>query len=113
MNGTEIATAVNYGRQVIWVVLNDSQLGMVVHGRRLAKMKHTDATKYNQVDFVKFAEGLGANGIRITKPGEINKAMFDDIIRSGKTTVLDVIIDEEEKPPLESRVRAVKNAYFK
>lgn len=113
MNGTEVATAVNEGRQVIWVVLNDSQLGMVAHGRRLAGMKHTNATHYEQVDFVKFAESLGAKGIRVTKPGEINKRMMDDIIASGKTTVLDVIIDRDETPPLDSRVRAVRDAYFR
>lgn len=112
MNGTEVATTVNYDRPVIWVVLNDSQLGMVAHGRRLAGMEHTNAANYKQVDFVKFAESLGANGMRITKPGQINKEMWDEIIASGKSTVLDVIIDGEEAPPLESRVRAVKNAYF-
>ena len=112
MNGMEVATAVNYNKQVIWVVENNSELGMVSHGRRLAGMKHTNATEFGQADFVKIAEGLGANGIRVTKPGEINRKFMDDIIATGKSTVIDVIIDGEEVPPLSTRVTAIKESYF-
>lgn len=112
MNGTEVATAVNYNRQVIWVVENNSGFGMVSHGRRLAGMKHTNATEFRQVDFVKIAEGLGAKGIRVTKPGEINRKFMDDIIATGKSTVIDVMIDRNEVPPLGTRVAAVKESYF-
>lgn len=113
MNGMELATAVNYNIQVIWIILNDSQLGMVTHGRRLAGMEHTNATNYPEVDFVKIAEGLGGRGIRVTKPGEINRKMMDEIIASGQPTVIDVMIDKDEVPPLGLRVKAVKDAYFK
>ena len=34
MNGMEVATAVNYNLPVIWVILNDAQLGMVYTGKR-------------------------------------------------------------------------------
>ncbi len=63
------------------------------------------------MDFVKIAEGLGARGIRITRPGEINKKMMDDIISSGLPTVLDVIIDPEEVPPIQSRTETIERLY--
>ncbi|MBI5749615.1 MAG: thiamine pyrophosphate-binding protein, partial [Nitrospinae bacterium] len=100
MNGMEVATAINYNKQIIWVVENNSELGMVSHGRRLAGMKHTNAAEFGQVDFVKIAEGLGARGVRVTKPGEINRKFMDDIIATGKSTVIDVMIDRNEVPPL-------------
>ena len=110
MNGMEVATAVNYNMPVIWVILNDAQLGMVYHGQK-ALGHHVVACTFQRVDFVKIAEGLGAQGIRIDKPGQINRDMMDEIIESGKPTVLDVIIDSEESPPIGSRISALKRAY--
>lgn len=112
MNGTEVATAVNYNKQVIWVVENNSGFGMVSHSRRLLSIPYNIGAEFKQVDFVKIAEGLGANGIRVTKPGEINRKFMDDIIATGKSTVIDVMIDRNEVPPLSTRVTAVKESYF-
>ncbi len=106
MNGMELATAVNYDLPVVWVILNDARLGMVYHGQKMSKGRLVAST-FKRVDFVKIAEGLGAQGMRIEKPGEINKAMMDEIIASGKPTVLDVIIDAEEPPPLKSRMASL------
>jgi acetolactate synthase-1/2/3 large subunit len=111
MNGMEVATAVNYNIPVIWVIMNNSMLGMVYHGRKLASLPEGIPSRYKQVDFVKIAEGLGAKGIRITKPGEINKKFMDNIISSGVPTVLDVIIDPEEVPPIKSRIETLERLY--
>ena len=46
--------------------------------------------------------------MRIEKPGLINKALMDDLIASGKPTVLDVIIDAEEPPPIRARMATLK-----
>ncbi len=111
MNGMEIATAVNYNIPVIWVVMNNSMLGMVYHARKLAAIPEGIISTFKQVDFVQLAEGLGARGIRITKPGEINRKMMDKIISSGRPTVLDVIIDPKEVPPIHSRVSTLEKTY--
>ena len=111
MNGMEVATAVNHKIQVIWVVMNNSMLGMVYHGRKLAGIEEGIKSRFERVDFVKLAEGLGARGIRITRPGEINKELMDDIIASGRPTVLDVIIDEEDVPPIHSRIASLEKLY--
>ncbi len=111
MNGMEVSTAVNYNIPVIWVIMNNSMLGMIYHGLKLLSSPEGIPSKFKQVDFVKIAEGLGARGIRITRPGEINKKMIDDIISSGAPTVLDVIIDPEEVPPIQSRVETLEKLY--
>lgn len=110
MNGMEVATAVNYNVPVIWVILNDSQLGMVYHGQKMA-CSRVVASTFQKVDFVKIAEGLGARGIRIEKPGMINGSLMAEIIASRKPTVLDVFIDPEEPPPMKSRMAALKRVY--
>lgn len=111
MNGTEVATAVNYNIPVIWVVMNNSMLGMVYHGRKLAGIPEGIESTYKSVDFVKLAEGFGARGIKITKPGEINREMMDEIISAGVPTVLDVIIDPEAIPPIHSRIATLEKLY--
>jgi acetolactate synthase-1/2/3 large subunit len=111
MNGMEVATAVNYNIPVIWVIMNNSMLGMVYHGRKLASLPEGIPSRFKQVDFVKIAEGLGAKGIRITMPGGVNKKMMDGIISSGVPTVLDIIIDPEEVPPIKSRIETLERLY--
>lgn len=111
MNGMEVATAVNYNIPVIWVVMNNSMLGMVYHGRKLASLPEGIESTFKPVDFVKLAEGFGARGIRITKPDEINREMMAEIIAAGIPTVLDVIIDAEEVPPIHSRIASLEKLY--
>lgn len=111
MNGMEVATAVNYNIPVIWVVMNNSMLGMVYHGRKLAGIPEGIQSTFKPVDFVKLAEGYGARGIRITKPGEINPVMMAEIISAGVPTVLDVLIDPEEVPPIHSRIASLEKLY--
>jgi acetolactate synthase I/II/III large subunit len=110
MNGMEISTAVHYGQQVIWVVLNDAGYGMIHHALRI--MKRPDvATRYPRVDCARVAEGLGAQAFRIREPGQINRAFIQQILESGRPTVLDVEIDCDEVAPFGSRVETL-DSYF-
>ncbi len=111
MNGMEVATAVNYNIPVIWVVMNNSMLGMVYHARKLSAIPEGIESTFKPVDFAKLAESLGARGIRITKPGEINRQMMNEIIESRTPTVLDVMIDPNEVPPIHSRIATLEKLY--
>jgi acetolactate synthase-1/2/3 large subunit len=109
MNGFEVSTAVNYNIPVVWVIFNNAMLGMVYHGRKLFKKPVPEGipSRYQQVDFVKVAEGLGARGIRIGKGERITDDLVQDILDAGRPTVLDVWIDEEAVPPIHARIETV------
>ncbi len=109
MNGMEVSTAVHYGKQVIWVVLNDAGYGMAHHALRLLKQPDV-ATRYPRVDCAKVAEGLGAQAFRIREPGEINKALIGRILESHRPTLLDVEIDPDEVAPFGSRINTLGDA---
>jgi acetolactate synthase-1/2/3 large subunit len=110
MNGMEVSTAVHYGKQVIWVVLNDAGYGMIYHALRM--MGRPDvATRYPRVDCARVAEGLGAQAFRIREPGQINREFIQKIVASGRPTVLDVEIDSNEVAPFGSRVETLDD-YF-
>jgi acetolactate synthase-1/2/3 large subunit len=106
MNGMEVSTAVHYGKQVIWVVLNDAGYGMAYHAARLRKISDI-GTRFPRVDCAKVAEGLGAQAFRIREPGEINRGFIQKIVDSGKPTVLDVEIDQNEVAPFGGRLETL------
>jgi len=110
MNGMEVSTAVHYQKQVIWVVLNDAGYGMVYHGLRTLNLPDV-GSRYPRVDCAKVANGLGAQGLHIREPGQINRRLIADIIESGRPTVLDVEIDPEEMAPFENRMETLRSFY--
>ena len=54
---------------------------------------------YNQMNFARLAEDMGALGIRVEKPGEIAPAIAH-ALKAGRPVVIDVITDIEALAPL-------------
>ncbi|MCP4686503.1 MAG: thiamine pyrophosphate-binding protein [Desulfobacterales bacterium] len=116
MNGMDVSTAVNYNIPVVWVVFNNQMFGLIYHGRQMgAKVipEGIPSRFESRTDFVKLAEGYGARGIRIEKPEDMTPELAQDIIDAGRPTVLDVWIDEEEVPPIGSRIGSIDKHYAK
>ncbi|MCQ1538476.1 thiamine pyrophosphate-binding protein [Methanocalculus taiwanensis] len=101
MNGMEIATAVNYNLPIVWIVMNNSMLGLIHAFQSLSLGEDTILTRFRRIDFAKLAGSLGAVGITITEPGELAR-LLPEAIASGKPTVFDCLIDPDEKPPITS-----------
>ena len=97
MNMNEIATAARYNIPVIQLVLNNHVLGMVRQWQTLFYGKRYSHTVLNdQVDFVKLAEALGAEGMRVTKREEVAPAL-EKAIALGRPVVIDCVIDSDDK----------------
>ena len=106
MNGMEVATAVNNDAPVVWVVFNNAKLGLVHDLQQYSLGEKTVSTVFKRINCAKVAEGLGAQGFTIERPGELAR-ILPDAMKSQKPTVIDVIIDAEEKPPLDRWVQGV------
>ena len=97
MNMNEIATATRYNIPVIQVVFNNHVLGMVRQWQTLFYGKRYSQTElYDQVDFVKVAEGMGAKAVRITKREEVEPALRE-AIRLNIPVVLDCQLGSDDK----------------
>lgn len=97
MNMNEIATAARYNIPVIQVVINNHVLGMVRQWQNLFYGQRYSATVLNDnVDFVKLAQALGAEGVRVTTQEEFQKA-FADALALGRPVVIDCQIDRDDK----------------
>lgn len=97
MNMNEIATAARYQIPIIQVVVNNHVLGMVRQWQNLFYDQHYSQTILDDaVDFVKLAQALGAEGIRVTTKEEFVEA-FADAVKMQRPVVLDCQIDQDDK----------------
>lgn len=107
MNGMEIATAVNYGIPVIWVVFNDSRLNMIHQGESLQGMPGVGDYQFRDTDFAAIARALGAEGFVVEAPAEVAPA-FRAALAAGRPALLDVRIDRDELSPIKERILSIK-----
>jgi len=93
----ELDTAVRYNIPVVTVVNNNQGLLQNKRGddRGYANVEGADSSElwqFNDVDLSKVAESMGAFGIRVTKPGDIQSAI-EQALASGRPAIVDVATD--------------------
>lgn len=106
MNGQEVSVAVAEKMTVIFVVLNDQALGMVKHGQRLAGAEQIGCG-LPPTDFAMLARALGAQAHTIRSPGDFASLEVAAICSHRGPTLLDVLIDPDEVPPMNVRMRVL------
>jgi len=92
LNASEIDTAVRHRKQIVIVVGNDCQWGMVAHDQQLNQLRQVCSKLSEEARYDRYARSLGAYGELVTEPEDIQPALkraFD----SGLPAVLDVRTD--------------------
>jgi acetolactate synthase I/II/III large subunit len=106
MSGQEITVAIQHNLPVIYVVLNDSTLGMVKHGQQLGGGEPI-GFELPSIDYAAIARAMGAHAFTIKEPKDFAALDIVSIIKSKGPTLLDVYIDAEEVPPMRSRMKVL------
>jgi len=75
MTGQELATAVQYGINVVAIVINDRCLTGIAALQDAQYGGRREAVDLVNPDFVRFAESFGALGLRVTTPNEFKPAL--------------------------------------
>lgn len=97
MNMNELATAVRNNVPFIQLVLNNHVLGMVRQWQTLFYEERYSNTVLNDaVDFIKLADAMGAEGIRVTKKEEVEPAL-KKALEMNRPVVVDCWIDKDLK----------------
>jgi acetolactate synthase-1/2/3 large subunit len=108
MTMTELGTAVNEGKKVIIIVINNYFLGMVrqwqelfykerFSGSNLSVDGTLEAKKPEYIpDFVKFVAAYGVEGIRIFKNEDVAGAI-ERALKSKNSVLIEAMISPEEK----------------
>jgi len=99
MTGTAIATAVEYDLPVVWIILNNKSLqiereAMIrFYGREsLCDFKIEKTGNLWNPDFIKFAQAMDVEGIKINRPEEI-KPTLRKALTADKPYLIDVDIN--------------------
>ena len=108
MSGQEITTAAQNNLSITYVILNDSALGMVKHGQKLAGAEPT-AFELPEISYADMAKSVGANGYTITTCQEFLDLEISTLISSKCPNVIDVRIDPDQVPPMGIRMKVLGN----
>ncbi len=97
MNMNELATASRYHIPIIQIIMNNHVLGMVRQWQDLFyDQRYSHTVLRDKVDFIKVAEGLGCEGLRITKKEEVAFAI-EKAVESKAPFVIECEIGSNEK----------------
>ena len=112
MSGQELTVAVQHKLPVIFVILNDSALGMVKHGQLIGGGEET-GYKLPLIDYAAVARAMGAQGFTIKEPTDFDDLDIDEICQRAGPTLLDIYIDGDEVPPMGARMKVLEQRKIK
>ena len=96
----ELVTAAQYDQPVKVVVLDNRFLGMVRQWQEMFYGRRYSATEHPCPDLPKLAEALGATGMRVTEPGEVEDAINEMLKTEGPVVLVAEVEPEENVFPM-------------
>ena len=96
----ELETAVRYGLNIVFVVLNNHALAFDTHILDFRfDSKAYELAEFTNVDFAAVGRAIGCRGVRVQDPAELRGAI-NDAFAADASTVIDVIIDHDAVAPV-------------
>lgn len=96
---SELETCLRDNIPVVIVVLNNNILAYQSHAENIFFGETTSAIEFVETDHAAIARAIGVEGVRVDKPEDILPAL-KNALESGKTVVLDVIVDPYAYAPV-------------
>jgi len=96
---SELEAARRLNIPVITIVLNNQILGYQKHGEEWFMHHHSDASDLGPVDHAAVARACDCFGERVASPEQFGPAL-ERAMASGLPAVVDVVTDDEARPPL-------------
>lgn len=107
MSGQEFTVAIQEKLPIIFIILNDSALGMVKHGQRLTGAEQF-AYQLPTIDFALYANAMGMKAFEIHSPDDLQQLKAIDFEKLQQPILLDVHINKEAVPPIGKRTEVLK-----
>jgi acetolactate synthase I/II/III large subunit len=98
MTGQELATAVQYGINVIIIVVNNSMYGTIRMHQEREFPARVHGTSLVNPDFAAYARAFGAHGELVETTEQFAPA-FDRALAAGKPALIEIRIDPEGITP--------------
>jgi acetolactate synthase-1/2/3 large subunit len=94
MNGQELATAVQYDAEVIFIVVNNGMYGTIRMHQEREYPGRVYATDLRNPDFAAYARAFGAHGELVERTADFAPA-FERCVAAGKASLIEVRIDPQ------------------
>jgi acetolactate synthase-1/2/3 large subunit len=112
MNGQELATAAQFGLNVIVLVFNNSTYGTIRMHQEREYPARTIGTDLRNPDFAAYARSFGCHGSTVRKTSEF-AAAFEEAMACGKPALIEIVTDADQISPTATlsglRAAALKN----
>ncbi|MBO5244646.1 MAG: biosynthetic-type acetolactate synthase large subunit [Selenomonadales bacterium] len=96
MNCQELVTAADNNVDIKIVLLNNGVLGMVSQWQRMFYgERYSQSTLTTKLDFIKLAEAMGINGMRVTEPDQLEEAIQRMFAAEG-AYLMEVVVPPKE-----------------
>ncbi len=105
MYGGEVTVALQEKLPVFFIILNDSEYGMVKHGQNLGGGEPV-GYELPKIDFVQYADSMGITSRLINSIDDLEALNVKELMLDGPV-ILDVRIDKDEVPPIDNRLKAL------
>ena len=92
MNGQELATAVQYQLNIIFLIINNKSYGTIRSHQQLHYPGRPIATALENPDFAALAEAYGAFGAVVTRTNQFASA-FEKALNAGRPAVIELRMD--------------------
>lgn len=105
MHGMEILTAVEYNLPILFVIMNNSRLGMVYHGHSLQFKRTHPSFEQNSINISAMASSMGIPNFRVTELDDINEETINNLMKLNGPAILEVALIDDNPPPMGDRVK--------
>lgn len=106
MSAQEITVAAQQHLPVVFFLLNDSAMGMVMHGQKLGNQESI-GWELNTINYAAMVGAMGIDGIVIDSPEQLSELDLMALFAKDGPTLIDVRIDRNEVPPMGDRIRGL------
>src|SRR5579875_792687 len=105
----EFSTAVRYNLPIKVIVVKNGALGMI-RWEQIGLLGHPEyGVRFQDIDFVKFAEACGGVGYKIEKYEEV-KPTLEKALQEEGPTIIEAVVDPNEPPyPARLELKQVEN----
>lgn len=101
MHGQEFATAVQYGANIITIVVNNGMFGTIRMHQERNYPGRVSGTELHNPDFAAYAVAFGGHGETVTRTEDFGPA-FDRAVASGKPAIIEVQVDPQALTPIKT-----------
>jgi acetolactate synthase-1/2/3 large subunit len=98
MTGQELATAVQFGAEVVVVVVDNGSYGTIRAHQERRYPGRVVATELKNPDFAAYARAFGAWGGRVERTADF-PAAFEEARRAGRPALIHLLTDVEDIAP--------------